>query len=394
MDVGVVGCGYVGLAAAIGLARAGHRVVAVEIDGARREQLSAGVVPFSEPELGARLHTVRFVGDLSGLRAEVVLVAVPTDPDHREVVAVLRQLGACGARVVVVKSTVAPSHVPELVAAAAPVPVVLNPEFLREGHALADFVNPDRLVLGGDPEAVEAALAVYRPLYGDRVPVIRTDAQSAALGKLAANAMLAVRVSFGNELLRAAVALGADPDDVRTIVGTDPRIGPSHLRPSTGAGGPCLPKDGRILLAEARAHGLLLSVIEGGIAGTELHRDWILAHLERRLGGLSGRRVAVLGLAFKPGVGDVRGSTALALVGALIERGATVAVHDPEARVPDAAPDPGSACRDADVIVVATPWPALLDLDPRTLAPRHRRLFDPSRTLGPRWAAAGYEVWP
>lgn len=393
MDVGVVGCGYVGLASAVGLSIAGHHVTAVEIDPQRRAALLDGELPFDEPHLREHIASIRFVARVEELRAEMVLVAVPTDRDPSAVISALAGLSRSGARAVLIRSTVSPSHIPEILAASA-IPVVLNPEFLREGHALRDLQHPDRLVLGGPLEAVEAAIEMYRPLYGDRVPVIRTDPCSAALGKLASNAMLSVRVAFANDLARLSCATGADLGAVRDILTSDPRIGASHLRSSTGIGGPCLPKDGRLLLKEAALHALPLPVLSGALDGDAAHLRWMIELIERWLCGIEGKKIAFLGVSFKPGSGDLRGSTSLALLSALVERGAVVSAHDPAAVLQDAAPDPMTACKDAEILVLATPWPEYLALDPDQLQVAAKRAFDPAGVLPARWRQVGFEVRP
>ena len=280
MRVAVIGCGYVGLAVAVGLARAGRAVTAVEVDPGRLAALRAGQVPIDEPDLAPHLHRVRFTGELSEIGgASVVLIAVPTAEE-----ADLRRLGAlvCDAgralgpgAVVALKSTVPPDRVDEWAAGlAAAVPgaaLVVSPEFLRQGSALADLCAPARVVLGGPEAAVDQVLAALDGVVPPEVPVIRTDARTAALAKLAANAMLAVRVALGNELLRLGEALGADHTAVVDALGLDPRIGPAHLRPSLGFGGGCLPKDARMLLDVGQTAGVPLGVVGGAARSNVRH---------------------------------------------------------------------------------------------------------------------------
>lgn len=402
VEAGVVGCGYVGLVAAASLCSVGLRVVAVEVDPERRALLRDGRVPFHEPGLEAllrdglqsgRLVLADDVAAVAGCGAVFVAVPTPDDPADPASGALDRVIDALRATlsaptVLVIKSTVTPAAVDALLARLSdtPVSVVVNPEFLREGHAVADFRRPARLVLGGPPGAVAHVLSLYAPLYGDEVPIVRTDARTAALAKLASNGMLAVRVSFANELGRVAAALGVDFGHVLEVLGSDPRIGPSHLGPSVGYGGACLPKDTRMLAAVGRSLGLPLRVVEATDRANIEQQAHVVALVRTALGGLAGRRVAVWGLAFKAGTDDVRDSAPLAVVRALRDAGAEVAVHDPM-RAPG---DPLALLDEAEVLVVGTAWPAYAAIDPRGLRPGIA--VDPGRVLDGRWAGKGWKV--
>ncbi|MEQ1571553.1 MAG: nucleotide sugar dehydrogenase, partial [Myxococcota bacterium] len=253
VKIAVVGCGYVGLVTALGFARAGAEVLAVEVDPARRAALRAGRVPFGEPGLGALLREVApaVEGSVEAVAgADLVCVAVPTAPDASDPTeGVVRAAVRAGVGGVVLRGTLTPERAAALAALA---PTVANPEFLREGHALADFLAPARVVIGGDAGVAARLVELYARILDPGVPVVCTDLASACVAKLAANAMLAVRVAFANEVGRWASASGASVVDVLHVVGLDPRIGPSHLRPSLGFGGPCLPKDARMLAPHSR----------------------------------------------------------------------------------------------------------------------------------------------
>lgn len=402
----VIGCGTVGLVAAACFAAAGHAVLAVEVDPARLEALRAGGGD-GEPGLDGLVRAAVAAGRLRfGPRpdggAEVVVVAVPTppDPDGAADLGALREaigaLGEAGERpaVVLVKSTVPPGtwrRVAGWLAEAGldRAEVVANPEFLRVGHAVSDFRAPDRLVIG---TRSATALAVVERLYAGlpeaaarRVVVGPGEAE---LAKLAANGLLAQRVAFANEIARLGDALGVDPTEALAVVGRDARLGPSHLRPSVGFGGSCLPKDAAALWAVGRQAGLELPLIAAASRSNEAHLDWVLA----ALGAVGGRPIAVWGLAFKPGTADVRDSRAVALAGRLVDLGAEVRVHDPAAAPPPGlagrvrvAPTPEAAAEGADAVVIATAWPAYATAP----LPPGVRLLDPSGLREVRWTDPG-----
>lgn len=390
MRVAVVGCGYVGLVTAIGLARAGAEVRAIEVDAGRLAELRAGRVPFSEP--GLALGGITFEGRIADVAgAEVVFVAVPTASDGAdETEAVVREVAAAlgeGA-IVAVRGTVPPDRVPALAAAAAPRALVMNPEFLRQGHALEDFLRPHRVVFGGAPHATRRVAALFAPLLPADVPVVHTDAATACLAKLAANSMLAARVAYANEVGRLAAACGASMSDVVEILGADPRIGPAHLATSLGFGGACLPKDADMLAAFAERAGVPTELIRALGPANAAQLDAIVG---RVLDGLApGAAVAVWGQTFKAGTDDVRASAAVALVARLRAAGLVVRVHDPHTHPGD----PAAVVEGADRLVVATAWPSYGAVDPAVLRPRRASAVDPARVLPASWAQAGWILWP
>lgn len=421
----MLGAGPVGLSTALVLACAGHRLRVVERDPGRVRALRRGRVPYPEPGLEDLLR--RLAGRVAvtpdpaaAAGARVLVVAVGTSHPRPEArvravhAAVTATLAACGAdppQAVVVRATLPPGGTRRLAAALAaagrPLPVAYVPEFLRGGQALADAAYPDRLVVGADdPAAAEAALALFRPLLagslrprplpppgGYRPPQPRLlGSVEAELVKLATNALLAVKVSFAAELAALCDAWGADAGAVAEGVGLDPRLGAGHLRPGLGWGGPCLPADAAALRAAARSAGLDLAVLAAAQRVNRALPSRAARRLEEALGGLAGRTVAVLGLAFKPGVADARRSPAAALVRRLLRRGARVRIHDPgwpPGALPapagaEAAPDPYAAAEGADAVVLATAWPQYAELDLARLA----------AVMRGRWLVDAPRAWP
>lgn len=370
MQLIVVGGGYVGLAAAAAFADRGLSVVILERDAARAATIAAGRAPFFEPQLddlldagiaAGRLHVATDAAGALALLAQlphgtaleriIALLAVGTpaaddgSTDEGQLLDAARELGAACARegvgelTLVLKSTApvgAASRVADAArraahdsAAALKVSSVVNPEFLRAGHAVHDFLHPDRVVVGGDDSAAVGAVAA---LYAGFVPagkIMRMGEAAASLVKYASNAMLATRISFMNELAGLAAAVGADIDEVRRGVGADPRIGTDYLHPGMGYGGSCLPKDIASLEAVGRAHGVELGVIAAVAAANERQSHVVAAALARRLGALQGQRIAVWGLSFKGGSDDMRNSPGMILVRELLDAGASVAAFDP-----------------------------------------------------------------
>jgi UDPglucose 6-dehydrogenase len=406
MRVCVFGAGYVGLVAAACLAELGHEVACVEVDPARRRQLSAGDAPFWEPGLeerltrGLRARRLTVVEDArEGLAsAEIAIVAVgtPADPQGRpdlsavnEVCHAIVEHGARGV-VVVVKSTVPPGTADDVRASLeragrADVEVVSNPEFLAEGDAVAGFLRPDRVVLGGrSAEAIANVERLYLAVLDGERPILRMDNTSAELAKYAANAHLAARVSLMNELAQLAESTGADIEQVRRVVAHDPRVGGRYLAAGPGFGGSCFPKDLLALEELGRRVGRPTHMVTAARRVNEAQRLHPVARLEALLGdaGLAGTRVAVWGLAFKPDTDDVRESPALVVVAALLAAGASVVAHDPAASGAARAKlgasveivdDPLVALEGADALVLMTEWPVYRQLDPRTMGRRMRR---------------------
>ena len=364
MRICVIGAGYVGLVSAVCFAEMGNRVICVEQDAARVAGLADGQVPIYEPGLETMLRAHLASGQLSftehlalGVaQAEIVFIAVGTpsgedgSADLSHVLAVADALGACLQRscIVVDKSTV-PVGTADRVAqvlrerlaerdcADIRFAVVSNPEFLKEGAAIDDFMRPDRIVIGLPPgeegqQARTLLTRLYAPFNRHHERTLWMDAASAELTKYAANAMLATRISFMNDVARLADALGADVDAVRRGIGSDSRIGHSFLYAGTGYGGSCFPKDTRALVNSAAQHGLRMRVVEATEEVNHHQKDLLARRLIERLGAdLQGRRIGVWGLAFKPNTDDMRDAPSRHIVAALLARGAEVRAHDPVA---------------------------------------------------------------
>ncbi|MBS3896632.1 UDP-glucose/GDP-mannose dehydrogenase family protein [Silanimonas sp.] len=402
MRVSVFGTGYVGLVTGACLAEVGHQVICVDIDAAKIEALSQGRIPIFEPGLedlvlaNARAGRLRFTTDAEAAAAAagIVFIAVGTPPDEdgsadlRHVLAVARTLGRCiGQPTVVVNKSTVPvgtaDRVREVIAAELAArgeqhafSVVANPEFLKEGAAVADCLRPDRIILGSrDTAAIEKMKRLYAPFNRNHERVIVMDERSAELTKYAANAMLATKISFMNEMANIAERVGADIEAVRQGIGSDPRIGWHFIYPGAGYGGSCFPKDVQALERTARQHGheaLILRAVES----VNQHQKGKLFELIRQhfRGAVAGRCFAVWGLAFKPNTDDMREASSRRLLEQLWAAGATVRAHDPEAmgearRLYGERPDlqlcasPDEALQGADGLVVVTEWKAFLNPD-------------------------------
>jgi UDPglucose 6-dehydrogenase len=406
MRITIFGSGYVGLVSGACFADAGNRVLCVDIDAQKIERLQRGEVPIHEPGLTAlierntRAERLRFTTDAAvGIaHGEVILIAVGTPPDEdgsadlRHVLAVARTIGEHldGYRIVVDKSTVpvgTADRVREAIAQALavrgvahPFDVVSNPEFLKEGAAIADFMKPDRVVIGTDsPRAIETMRALYDPFTRNRDRLIVMDVRSAELTKYAANAMLATKISFINELAGIAERVGADIEKVRQGIGADSRIGYAFIYPGAGYGGSCFPKDVQALqrtAAQAGAGSRLLEAVEAVNAAQKqvLYRR-IAAHFG---GDLAGRTIALWGLAFKPNTDDMREAPSRVLMEALWAAGARVRAYDPVAM--------GEALEGADALAIATEWQEFRSPDFDLLRERlaapvifdGRNLYDPA----------------
>jgi UDPglucose 6-dehydrogenase len=365
MQLAVVGTGYVGLVAGAGFSDFGNDVACVDVDESKIARLLKGEVPIYEPGLdtliasNVRAGRLQFSTDIAGAirGAEVVIIAVGTPPandgsaDLSAVFAVAETIGktiesesqakgaAAAFKVIVTKSTVpvgTADKIREIVGklTSAPFAVASNPEFLKEGNAINDFMKPDRVVIGADhPRAVEALRHLYAAFVRatDRIHVM--DPRSAELTKYASNALLATRISFMNDLAVLAEKLGADIELVRKGVGADPRIGPKFLFPGPGFGGSCFPKDISALLYAGRTVGHELALVrateEVNTRQKKLLGSKVLAHFKDA--SLAGRTIAVWGLSFKPQTDDIRESPALTLIDDLLAKGATVHAHDPQA---------------------------------------------------------------
>jgi UDPglucose 6-dehydrogenase len=405
VDVAVVGSGYVGLVVGACLAEVGHSVVCADVDDLKIERLQRNVSPIFEPgldallERGQRAGRLRFTTDVGAAigGAEVAFIAVGTPPDEdgsadlRHVLAVADQIGRHMRRetVVVTKSTV-PVGTARKVAAAVGrharhrFHVCSNPEFLKEGSAVLDFMKPDRVVIGVESEhAARVMAALYAPFTHAGAPLLVMDVASAELTKYAANAMLATRISFMNEIANLCERVGADVELVREGIGADGRIGPAFLHAGPGYGGSCFPKDVKALARTAAQHGARLRILESVEAVNEAQKRRLFDKLSRALdGALSGARVAVWGLAFKPNTDDMREAPSLTLVEALLSAGASVVVHDPvamdeaERRLGGRVEYAERACdalRGADALVVVTDWDEYRRADCRRIAQLLRR---------------------
>ncbi|HWO24301.1 MAG TPA: UDP-glucose/GDP-mannose dehydrogenase family protein [Kofleriaceae bacterium] len=395
MKIAVIGSGYVGLVTGAGFSNFGNHVTCVDIDPSRIERLRRGEIPFHEPGLAelvqrnARGGRLVFTTDtLEGVRgADVVFLAVgtPSRPDGAADLSYLleaaRQVGrGLGAGAVVVTKSTVPVGTGDLVretiaeVTTQPFSVASNPEFLKEGDAVNDFMKPARVIIGTNDDH---ALDVLRRLYtgflrtSDRIQVM--DLRSAELTKYAANAMLATRISFMNELAALADKVGADIEKVRKGVGSDPRIGPKFLFPGVGFGGSCFPKDLRALRDMGRGTGVALGIVEATVEANERQKRGFAARIAEHFGGaLAGKRIAIWGLAFKPETDDIREAPALDVIAHLRAAGAAVVGFDPiasdnvRALLGDAielASDPYAAAEGADAVVLITEWHELRQPD-------------------------------
>lgn len=405
----VGGAGYVGTVTSVGLACLGHYVVAVDMDGDRIRALRAGRAPFFEDRLDALLArcvdrgTLKFTTSLGEVPhvADVVFITVGTpsrsggEIDLSQVVAVAEELAQAinGYTVLVVKSTVPVGTIDLITSVLSRHKVegrdfdlVVNPEFLREGHGLADFFEPDRVVLGGTSARAKLLVReLYEPIIARRVawngaarrvdgpvPVVETDFRSALMTKYAANAFLAVRISFINEIAGLCERFGADVRDVVRSLGYDPRLGSGHLNPGLGFGGPCLEKDLRALISVAEQFQYDPRVLRATLERNDRQVGEVVRKVKQMTGHFLYRRiVAVLGLSFKADTDDVRNSMALRLIRELESEGAIVQAYDPMAvegartahQGPHYVDDPYAAVDGAEVLVVATEWPEFGALD-------------------------------
>ena len=354
MKIAVVGTGYVGLVAGACLAETGNDVICADVDGAKIDSLKQNRLPIHEPGLeplvirNQRDGRLQFTTDVGGAieHAEVVFIAVGTPPDEdgsadlQHVLSVARTIGQHmnRSKLVVTKSTV-PVGTAERVRTEiakhtkTPFQVCANPEFLKEGAAVEDFMKPDRVVVGVDSaDAADVISQLYAPFVRTGNPIIFMDLPSAEMTKYAANAMLATRISFMNQVARLCDAVGADVTLVRKGIGSDRRIGPAFLFPGPGYGGSCFPKDVKALIRTGQDRGVQLDILQAVESANERQKRVIFEKLERRLGpDLRGATIGVWGLAFKAETDDVRESPALVLVEQLLGAGARVRVHDPAA---------------------------------------------------------------
>jgi UDPglucose 6-dehydrogenase len=414
MNVTVIGTGYVGLVSGACLAELGHQVTCVDSDQGKLDRLKQGVMPIFEPgleefvkrnyEIGRLQFTSSYAEAIPG--AEVISIAVGTPSaddgsvDLSYVESAARSIGEHlnGYAVIADKSTV-PVGTAERVARiirevyAGEFAVVSNPEFLREGHAVKDFMDPSRIVIGADDSKAEEVIQrMYSFIDCQKISMC---VRSAELTKYAANAFLATKISFINEMAHLANEFGADIEEIAKGIGTDPRIGKEFLRAGLGWGGSCFPKDVRAILWAAKSKDHPMPVVQAASEMNHRAKDWVVEQLEKKLGGLAGKKIGVLGISFKNNTDDTRESAALHLIGVLHGKGATVIAYDPEAVIYEEAKkswmrrveDVYEAVREADAVLIATEWDEFRMIDPAkmkelmkgTLIFDGRNLLDPSR---------------
>jgi UDPglucose 6-dehydrogenase len=412
--IGVIGVGWVGLVTAACFAELGHPVVARDILPEKVEALSHGQTTIHEPGLGELLagnsERLTFTTEMGELlqAARLLFVCVDTPPtrsgdaDLSRVRSVVEELPAGGEHVLIMKSTV-PAGTGEAIRRDRPgLPYVSCPEFLKEGTAVADFMHPDRVVIGADPgdeSAGDAVAALYEPLGGE---LVRTDVASAEMIKLASNAFLATKISFVNEIANVCEEVGADVGEVARGMGLDQRIGSSFLRAGIGYGGSCFPKDVSALKMLAGNTGYHFQLLNAVIEVNELQKRRVVQKLNGHLGSLVGKRIALLGLAFKPDTDDMREASSLVLAARLQGEGAEVSAYDPVAG--DGARDllDGVGMHDtaldalvgADAAVLVTEWPEFAELDWGEAAARMANplLIDGRNFLDPeKLASVGFQ---
>lgn len=415
MRITVVGSGYVGLVTGTCLARGGHRVTGVDIDREKVDRLERGDLPIFEPGLedlftearadGRLDFTTRLADSIPASDAVFLTLPTPSKEDGSadvsalfEVVGPLVEL-AEGRTTLAIKSTVpvgTGDRIQELVdrrdgRSNEEIGVVSNPEFLREGSAVEDFRDPDRIIVGTDStRSAEVMRRVYAPAVDTECPFLVMGRRSAEMAKYASNAMLATRISFMNEIANVCERTGADVSDIRKGMGLDPRIGEDFLRAGIGFGGSCFPKDTRALCHTAAEHDYEPHVLSAVIEVNEHQRALLARRVVEAYGEeLSGVRVAVWGLAFKPGTDDTREAPSHVVLERLLAHRADVSVFDPEAKEAtrarfgeclDYGDDPYETVRDADVLLICTEWPQFVDADYESV----RELMDGDRIFDGR----------
>ena len=396
MHIAVIGTGYVGLVTGACFAEFGVEVTCVDVDETKIQKLNEGIIPIYEPgldtivEKNAQAGRLHFTTDIKAAVQEslVVFLAVGTPPreDGSPDMSYYRQAAKDvaeamnGYKVLVTKSTVPigtgkwlKQFVNENLKIETDFGVASNPEFLREGAAISDFMRPDRVVIGSNEEqAIEVMKDLYRPLYLIETPIVITSLEAAELIKYAANAFLATKITFINEIANLCDAIGCDVHDVARGMGMDNRIGRKFLHPGPGYGGSCFPKDTRALTTVADNFGVETRIVDAVIEANERQRDAMICKIEKLVGDLHDKRIAVLGLAFKPETDDMRESPAVDVIQMMLARGAKVRAYDPvamdEARHcldsgVEFASDEYDAIRDADALIIVTEWNQFRALD-------------------------------
>jgi UDPglucose 6-dehydrogenase len=430
MHIAVIGTGYVGLVTGACFAEFGVDVTCVDIDAEKIARLSSGEMPIYEPGLeqlvvkNMQSGRLQFTTDIKQAveQALVVFLAVGTppksdgSPDLSYVEAAASSVAEHmnGYKVVVTKSTVpigTGEHLRRRIREQNPrlnFGIVSNPEFLREGAAINDFMRPDRVVIGSrDEEAIAIMRDLYRPLYLIEAPFVLTSLEAAELTKYAANAFLATKISFINEIASLCESIGCDVHDVAKAIGMDRRIGNKFLHPGPGFGGSCFPKDTQALASVAREFGRDSLIVDAVIEVNRRQRQAMLPKIDKLVGGLEGKTIAVLGLAFKPETNDIREAPSLEIISGLLKSGATVRAYDPVAMLeaaeilPDVnyADDEYAAVTNADALVFVTEWNQFRALDMRRIrdlmrTPRIadlRNIYEPEdmRELGFEYVGVG-----
>jgi UDPglucose 6-dehydrogenase len=436
VKVSIIGTGYVGLVTGACLADVGNHVMCFDVDKRKVERLRAGEIPIFEPGLEGVVKNnvaagrLTFTNDVreSALYAKLHMIAVGTPPgedgsaDLQYVLAAARGIATHmdGPRVIVDKSTVpvgTADKVRDEVAAtlkkrgaSIPFSMVSNPEFLKEGAAVEDFMRPDRIVIGAeDPDAIATMRELYAPFQRNHDRLQLMDIRSAELTKYAANAMLATRISFMNELALLAEKLGADIEHVRVGIGSDPRIGYHFLYPGAGYGGSCFPKDVTALLRTAHENGLQLKVVSAVDEANERQKGVVADKIARRFGqDLKGKRFALWGLAFKPNTDDMREAPSRVIIAELLKRGAAITAYDPVAmteakhiyekeKAVSFADNAMAALQGADALVIMTEWKAFRspEFDAVKAALKSPVIFDGRNLYEPSVVAShGIEYFP
>lgn len=410
MEISVIGTGYVGLVSGVCFAETGNNVICVDVNAAKVEAMKNGEVPIYEPglevlfERNSSQGRLTFTTDLEDAikKTDIVFLALPTPPgedgsaDLSYVLGVAKQLGGMlnGYKVIVDKSTV-PVGTADKVRAAiaenatADFDVVSNPEFLREGHAVEDFMKPDRVVIGASSDKARQMMGkLYEPFVRQGNPVIFMDERSAELTKYAANSYLATRISFMNEVANLCELLGADVDMVRKGMGSDSRIGKRFLFPGVGYGGSCFPKDVQALFKTAAENEYDLKIL-GSVMNVNRQQKSVMVQkvLAHYGGDVKGKHFGVWGLAFKPDTDDIREAPALYIIRELMEAGATFSAFDPEAMdnvkgelgdVITYAPNQYDALKDADALLIVTEWAVFRNPDMHKVADllKEKVIFD------------------
>lgn len=403
MNIAIIGTGYVGLVTGACFAEFGFNVICVDIDKEKIKKLTKGNIPIYEPGLDSLVKknieakrlsfTDQFEEPIKKSKVIFLCIGTPSNPDgSADLTSILNATEIIGSfidnyKVIVNKSTVpvgtgkvVKQKIKETInnrGGDIEFDVVSNPEFLREGAAINDFMHPDRIVIGAETEkAMEIMRNVYRVLFLNNHPFVFTDIETAELIKYASNAFLATKITFINEMANLCEAVGGNIKDVAKAMGLDKRIGKFFLHPGPGYGGSCFPKDTKALVNIADKHGIELKITNSVIKANELQKIRMVQKIEKRMGQVFGKKIAVLGIAFKAETDDIREAPAITIVKELISRGARISVYDPEAMGNarkyelnnydiEYANNEYDAIQDADAIVIITEWNQfrLLDFD-------------------------------